>query len=153
MAIEGSAGHARLVVRAGPLLRPVLNARTDMRFTCALINTVKEAPADATSVSHILLTRGGFVRRVGAGIYEYLPLGARVLKKTEALVRREMDRAGALEVVMPALLPADYFKESGRWDRFGDTLFRLKDRKGGDYHLGPTHEELVTDIALQGTKS
>jgi prolyl-tRNA synthetase len=124
-----------------------------MRFSRALINTVKEAPADATSVSHILLTRGGFVRRVGAGIYEYLPLGARVLKKTEALVRREMDRAGALEVVMPALLPADYFKESGRWDRFGDTLFRLKDRKGGDYHLGPTHEEIVTDIARHEIKS
>jgi prolyl-tRNA synthetase len=124
-----------------------------MRFSRALIPTVKEAPADATSVSHILLTRGGFVRRVGAGIYEYLPLGARVLHKVEALVRREMDRAGALEVLMPALLPADYFKESGRWDRFGDTLFRLKDRKGGDYHLGPTHEEIVTDIARHEVRS
>jgi prolyl-tRNA synthetase len=124
-----------------------------MRFSRALIPTVKEAPADATSVSHILLTRGGFVRRVGAGIYEYLPLGARVLHKIEALVRREMDRAGALEVLMPALLPADYFKESGRWDRFGDSLFRLKDRKGGDYHLGPTHEEIVTDIARHEVKS
>jgi prolyl-tRNA synthetase len=124
-----------------------------MRFSRALIPTVKEAPADATSVSHVLLTRGGFVRRVGAGIYEYLPLGARVLHKVEALVRREMDRAGALEVLMPALLPADYFKESGRWDRFGDALFRLKDRKGGDYHLGPTHEEIVTDIARHEVKS
>jgi prolyl-tRNA synthetase len=124
-----------------------------MRFSRALIPTVKEAPADATSVSHILLTRGGFVRRVGAGIYEYLPLGTRVLHKVEALVRREMDRAGALEVLMPALLPADYFKESGRWDRFGDSLFRLKDRKGGDYHLGPTHEEIVTDIARHEVKS
>jgi prolyl-tRNA synthetase len=127
--------------------------RRAMRFSRALINTVKEAPSDATSVSHILLTRGGFVRRVGAGIYEYLPLGFRVLKKTEGLVRREMDRAGALEVLMPALLPADYYKESGRWDRFGDTLFRLKDRKGGDYHLGPTHEEIVTDIARHEIKS
>jgi prolyl-tRNA synthetase len=124
-----------------------------MRFSRALINTVKEAPSDATSVSHILLTRSGFIRRVGAGIYEYLPLGARVLKKTEALVRREMDRAGALEILMPALLPADYYKESGRWDAFGDTLFRLKDRKGGDYHLGPTHEEIVTDIARHEVKS
>jgi prolyl-tRNA synthetase len=124
-----------------------------MRFSRALINTIKEAPSDATSVSHILLTRGGFVRRVGAGIYEYLPLGARVLSKVAALVRREMDRAGALEILMPALLPADYYKESGRWDRFGDTLFRLKDRKGGDYHLGPTHEEIVTDIARHEVKS
>jgi prolyl-tRNA synthetase len=76
-----------------------------------------------------------------------------VLKKVEAVVRREMDRSGALEVLMPALLPADYFKESGRWDRFGDTLFRLKDRKGGDYHLGPTHEEIVTDIARHEIRS
>jgi prolyl-tRNA synthetase len=124
-----------------------------MRFSRALIPTVKEAPADATSTSHILLTRGGFVRRVGAGIYEYLPLGARVLKKTEAHVRRHMDLAGALEVIMPALLPAEFFKESGRWDVFGDTLFRLKDRKGGDYHLGPTHEEIVTDIARHEIES
>jgi prolyl-tRNA synthetase len=124
-----------------------------MRFSRALIPTVKEAPADATSTSHILLTRGGFIRRVGAGIYEFLPLGTRVLKKTEAHVRRHMDQAGALEVLMPALLPAEFFKESGRWDRFGDTLFRLKDRKGGDYHLGPTHEEIVTDIARHEIKS
>jgi prolyl-tRNA synthetase len=124
-----------------------------MRFTRALIPTVKEAPADATSQSHILLMRGGFVRRVGAGMYNYLPLGLRVLSKVERLIRREMDRAGALEVLMPALLPAEYFKETGRWDRFGDTLFRLKDRKGGDYHLGPTHEEIVTDIARHEIKS
>ena len=124
-----------------------------MRFSRALIPTVKEAPADATGVSHILLTRGGFVRRVGSGLYDFLPLGVRVLKKVEAVVRREMDRSGALEVLMPALLPADYFKESGRWDGVGETLFRLKDRKGGDYHLGPTHEEIVTDIARHEIRS
>ncbi len=124
-----------------------------MRFSRALIPTVKEAPADASGVSHVLLTRGGYVRRVGSGLYDFLPLGVRVLKKVEAVVRREMDRAGALEVLMPALLPADYFKESGRWDRFGDALFRLKDRKGGDYHLGPTHEEIVTDIARHEIRS
>ncbi len=118
-----------------------------MRFSRALIPTVKEAPADATNVSHVLLTRAGFIRRVGAGMYDFLPLGFRVLKKVEAVVRAEMDRAGALEILMPALLPAEYFKETERWERFGDTLFRLKDRKGGDYHLGPTHEEIVTDIA------
>jgi prolyl-tRNA synthetase len=118
-----------------------------MRFSRALIPTVKEAPADATNVSHVLLTRAGFIRRVGAGMYDFLPLGFRVLKKVEAIVRDEMDRAGALEILMPALLPAEYFKETERWDRFGDTLFRLKDRKGGEYHLGPTHEEIVTDIA------
>ncbi|MEI7892037.1 MAG: proline--tRNA ligase [Myxococcales bacterium] len=124
-----------------------------MRFTRALVPTVKEAPADATNVSHVLLTRAGFIRRVGAGIYDFLPLGLRVLRKVERIIREEMDRAGALEVLLPALLPADYFKETGRWDRFGDTLFRLQDRKGGDYHLGPTHEEIITDLARREIRS
>lgn len=124
-----------------------------MRFTQALIPTVKEAPADASNVSHVLLTRAGYIRRVGAGMYDFLPLGFRVLKKVEAIVRSEMDKAGALEVLMPALLPAEYFKETGRWDRFGDTLLRLKDRKGAEYHLGPTHEEIVTDIARREIRS
>src|SRR5207237_3034380 len=110
----------------------------------ALIPTVKEVPADASNVSHVLLTRAGYIRRVGAGIYDFLPLGLRVLHKVEAIVREEMDRAGALEILMPALLPAEYFKETGRWEAYGDVLFRLKDRKGADYHLGPTHEEIVT---------
>ncbi len=124
-----------------------------MRFSRSLIPTIKEAPADATNVSHVLLTRGGFIRRVGAGMYDYLPLGLRVLKKIEAIVRTEMDRAGALEILMPALLPAEYFKETDRWTKFGDNLFRLKDRKGADFHLGPTHEEIVTDIARREIRS
>src|SRR5579862_7724693 len=124
-----------------------------MLFSRALIPTVKEAPADATNASHILLTRAGFIRRVGAGIYDYLPLGYRVLRKVEAIVRQEMDRSGALEILMPALLPAEYFKETGRWDLYGPVLLRLKDRKGGDYHLGPTHEEIVTDIARREIRS
>lgn len=118
-----------------------------MLFTKALIPTVKEVPSDATNVSHVLLVRGGYIRRVGAGMYDFLPLGLRVLRKVEGIVRDEMDRAGALEILMPALLPAEYFRETGRFDRFGDTLFRLKDRKGADFNLGPTHEEIVTDIA------
>jgi prolyl-tRNA synthetase len=93
-----------------------------MLFSRALIPTMKEAPADATNASHILLARAGYIRRVGAGIYDFLPLGLRVLRKVEALVRQEMDRAGALEVLMPALLPADYFKETGRWELYGDAL-------------------------------
>jgi prolyl-tRNA synthetase len=124
-----------------------------MLFTRALIPTMKEAPADATNASHILLSRAGYIRRVGAGVYDFLPLGLRVLRKVEAIVRDEMDRAGALEILMPALLPAEYFKETGRWDVYGDVLFRLKDRKGADYHLGPTHEEIVTDIARREIKS
>jgi prolyl-tRNA synthetase len=124
-----------------------------MRYSRALLPTLKEAPADATSKSHVLLLRGGYVRRVGAGIYSFLPLGVRVLRKIEAIVRGEMDAAGAQEVLLPALLPADYFKETGRWELFGDTLLRLKDRKGGDYHLGPTHEEIITDLVRREVKS
>ncbi len=118
-----------------------------MRATRSLIPTLKEAPADATSISHILLLRAGFIRRSGAGIYSYLPLGLRVLRKIENVVREEMDRAGAQELLLPSLLPADYLKESGRWETFGDTLFRLNDRKDADYLLGPTHEETITDLA------
>jgi prolyl-tRNA synthetase len=124
-----------------------------MLFSRALIPTVKEAPADATNASHILLSRAGYIRKVGAGIYDYLPLGYRVLRKVEAIVRQEMDRSGALEILMPALLPGELFKETGRWDLYGPTLFRIKDRKGGDYNLGPTHEEIVTDIARREIRS
>ena len=96
-----------------------------MRYRRALLPTVKEAPSDATTASHSLLLRAGYVRRVGAGIYSFLPLGFRVLKKIERLVVEEMDRSGAEQVLLPALLPAEYFKESGRWDVFGPELFRL----------------------------
>jgi prolyl-tRNA synthetase len=123
------------------------------RFSQALISTVKETPAEATNASHKLLLRGGFVRQIGAGIYNFLPLGLRVLRKIEHVVREEMDRAGAQEVLMPALLPSEYFKETGRWDLYGDVLFRIRDRKGGDYHLGPTHEEIITDMVRREVKS
>jgi prolyl-tRNA synthetase len=124
-----------------------------MLYSRALIPTVKEAPADAANASHKLLLRGGYIRKVGAGMYDFLPLGLRVLRKIERIVREEMDRSGAQEILMPALLPAEYFKETNRWELYGDTLFRLKDRKGGEFHLGPTHEEIVTDIARREIKS
>lgn len=124
-----------------------------MRYTRALIPTLKEAPSDAASMSHILLLRAGYARRVGAGIYSYLPLGLRVLRKVERIVREELDKAGALELLLPALLPAEYFRETGRWDAYGDVLLRLTDRKGGDYHLGPTHEEIITDLARRELRS
>jgi len=124
-----------------------------MRYRRALLPTVKEAPSDATTASHSLLLRAGYVRRAGAGIYSFLPLGFRVLKKIERLVVEEMDRSGAEQVLLPALLPAEYFKESGRWDVFGPELFRLKDRKDADYHLGPTHEEIITDLARREIRS
>jgi prolyl-tRNA synthetase len=118
-----------------------------MRYRRALLPTVKEAPSDATTASHALLLRAGYIRRVGAGIYSFLPLGVRVLKKIEQIVVEEMDRAGGQQVLLPALVPAEYFRESGRWDSFGANLFRLQDRKDADYHLGPTHEEIITDLA------
>ena len=126
---------------------------TIQRFTRALIPTVKETPAEATNVSHQLLLRAGYIRQIGAGIYDFLPLGLRVLRKIEAIVRAEMDSSGALEVLMPAMLPAEYFQETGRWDVYGPVLIRIKDRKGGDYHLGPTHEEIVTDMVRREVKS
>ncbi len=124
-----------------------------MRYSAAFIPTLREAPNDATTPSHILLLRSGMVRMVGAGIYEFLPLGFRVLSKIANIVRDEMNRAGAQEVMMPALLPREYFEESGRWSSFGDTLLRLQDRKKGDYHLGPTHEEIITDMVRRDVKS
>ncbi|MDH3199553.1 MAG: proline--tRNA ligase [Myxococcales bacterium] len=124
-----------------------------MRYSRAFIPTVKEVPKDATMPSHILMLRAGYARMVGAGIYELLPLGTRVLHKIEKIVREEMDAAGAQELLMPTFLPGEYFKESGRWELYGPTLLRIKDRKGGEYHLGPTHEEIVTDLVRREVKS
>lgn len=124
-----------------------------MRYSRAFIPTLKEPPKDAVNPSHVLLTRAGHIRAVGSGLYQLLPLGMRVIQRISDIVRDEMNRAGAQEILMPALLPAEYFKESGRWDDFGDTLFRLKDRKKGDYHLGPTHEEAFTDLIRKTVRS
>jgi len=124
-----------------------------MRFSQAFIPTVKEVPKDAEDASHILLLRGGYIRMIGSGIYEMLPLGQRVLRKVSQILREELDDAGAQEVLMPALLPASYFQETGRWEVYGDVLMRLKDRRGGDYHLGPTHEEIITDMIRREVKS
>ncbi|HJL00996.1 MAG TPA: proline--tRNA ligase [Polyangiaceae bacterium LLY-WYZ-15_(1-7)] len=124
-----------------------------MRFSQAFLPTVKEVPKDAVDASHVLLLRGGYIRMIGAGIYEMLPLGQRVLKKIIAILREELDAAGCQEVLMPAILPASYFQETGRWDVYGDVLMRLKDRKGGDYHLAPTHEEIITDMVRRDVRS
>jgi len=124
-----------------------------MRYSRAFIPTLKEAPKDATTASHALLLRAGYVRQIGAGLYEFLPLGQRVLRNIERIVRAEMDASGAQEVLMPALLPSEYFKETERWTLYGDVLLRLKDRKGGEYHLGPTHEEIITDMVRRDVKS
>lgn len=117
-----------------------------MRATALLAPTLREAPADAEVVSHRLLLRAGFIRRVAAGVYNHLPLSMRVLKKIEQIVREEMDRQGGQELLMPIIQPAELWRESGRWDVYGPELFRLKDRHDRNFALGPTHEEIVTTL-------
>jgi prolyl-tRNA synthetase len=124
-----------------------------MRYARAFIPTLKEVPADAQVPSHIYLVRGGFMRRVAAGIYEFLPLGVRVIQKVAQIVREEMNRAGAQEVLMPASVPAELWQESGRWDKYGPELLRFKDRKGADFCFGPTHEEVIVDMVRRELKS
>lgn len=111
------------------------------------LNTLKEAPADAEVISHQLMTRAGMVRRIAGGVYTYMPMGLRVLRKIEAIVREEMNRAGAIELLMPVVQPAELWQESGRWEQYGAELLRLKDRHQRDFVLQPTSEEVVTDIA------
>ena len=115
-----------------------------MRMSSLFLRTLREDPADAEVPSHRLLVRAGYIRRVSPGIYTWLPLGLRVFRRVEEIVREEMDAIGAQELLFPALLPKEPFEASGRWSEYGDNIFRLKDRKGADYLLGPTHEELFT---------
>ncbi|GAA4047690.1 proline--tRNA ligase [Nonomuraea soli] len=117
-----------------------------LRMSSLFLRTLRDDPADAEVPSHKLLVRAGYVRRVAPGIYSWLPLGKIVMENVAAVVRDEMNKMGAQEVLFPALLPREYYEATGRWTEYGDTLFRLKDRKGGDYLLGPTHEELFTDM-------
>ena len=115
-----------------------------MRLSQLFVRTLREDPVDAEVPSHQLLARAGYVRRVAPGIYSWLPLGLKVLENVERIVRDEMDAIGAQEVRFPALLPREPYEATGRWDDYGPNLFRLHDRKGGDYLLGPTHEEMFT---------
>lgn len=124
-----------------------------MRLSRYYIPTLKEDPADAEVVSHKLLMRAGMIRKLTSGIYNYLPLGLRAINKVARIVREEMDRAGAMEVSMPMVQPADLWQETGRWDYYGKELLRLKDRHGRDYCLGPTHEEVITDLVRGEIKS
>jgi prolyl-tRNA synthetase len=124
-----------------------------MRLSQYPINTVKETPAEAEVISHQLMLRAGLIRRLAAGIYTWLPLGLRTLRKVERIIREEMDRAGALEVLMPAVQPAELWQESGRWEQYGPELLRLKDRHERSFVIGPTAEEVVTDLARRELKS
>ena len=124
-----------------------------MRLSRFFIPTLKEAPAEAELVSHKLMLRAGLIRRLGSGLYSWLPLGLRVLRKVEQVIREEMNAAGALEVFMPAVQPAELWQETGRWDVFGPLMLRMKDRHERDFCFGPTHEEVITDIARREIKS
>ena len=117
-----------------------------LRMSTLFLRTLREDPADAEVPSHRLLLRAGYIRRVSPGIYTWLPLGLRVLRRVETIVRQEMDEIGSQELLFPALLPKEPYEESGRWAEYGPNIFRLQDRKGADYLLGPTHEELFTQL-------
>lgn len=124
-----------------------------MRTTQFPLSTVKEIPADAEITSHKLMIRAGLIRKLASGLYTWLPLGLRVLRKVEKITRAEMEKAGALEILMPTLQPAELWQETGRWEQYGPELARLKDRHDRDFCLGPTHEEIITDLARNELKS
>ncbi|MGA1350403.1 MAG: proline--tRNA ligase, partial [Burkholderiaceae bacterium] len=124
-----------------------------MRATAYHFQTLKEDPSDAEVASHRLMLRAGLIRRLGAGIYNYMPLGLRVIRKVEAIIREEMNAAGAIELSMPVVQPAELWQETGRWDKMGAELLRFQDRHGRDFVVQPTSEEVITDIARQELKS
>lgn len=124
-----------------------------MRLSKLLVPTLREVPSDAEIKSHQLMLRAGYIRRLAAGVYSYLPLGLRTLRKVEQIIREEMDNAGAQELLMSALLPSEAYQASGRWDVFGDNMFKLKDRNDRDFCLGPTHEELFTQTVINEVRS
>jgi prolyl-tRNA synthetase len=134
---------------AGPVPAPGL----PMRLSRFHLHTSKETPADAEIVSHQLMLRAGMIRKLAAGIYTWTPLGLRVLRKVEAIVREEMDRAGAIEMLMPSIQPRELWEETGRWQKFGGQLLKIKDRKDGEFCYGPTHEEVITDFARNELRS
>ncbi len=124
-----------------------------MKASQFFISTLKEAPVDAEIASHKLMIRSGMIKKLGAGIYSYMPMGLRVIKKVEAIVREEMNRAGAIELSMPLVQPAELWQETSRFEKMGPELLRIKDRHDRDFVIQPTSEEVVTDIARQELKS
>src|SRR5512135_2783321 len=124
-----------------------------MRVSQFFLSTLREAPADAEVVSHKLMLRAGIIRRLAGGIYTWMPLGLRIVRKVETIVREEMNRAGAVELAMPVVQPAELWQESGRWEKYGAELLRFQDRHQRDFLLQPTSEEVVTDLARGELKS
>ena len=124
-----------------------------MRYSQMLIPTLREDPSEAEIISHRLMFRAGMIRKLAAGIYSYLPLAQRVMRKTEGIIREEMNRAGAQEVTLPFVQPAELWQKTGRWDIYGKELLRLKDRHNREFCLGPTHEEVITDLVRKEVPS
>ncbi|MGI4846934.1 MAG: proline--tRNA ligase [Janthinobacterium lividum] len=124
-----------------------------MRASRFFVSTLKEAPSDAEIISHKLMMRAGMIKRLGSGIYTYMPMGLRVIRKVEAIVREEMNRSGAIELLMPLVQPAELWQETGRWDKMGSELMRVKDSHGRDYSIQPTSEEVITDVARSEIRS
>ena len=124
-----------------------------MRASQFFIATLKEAPADAEIISHRLMLRAGLIKRLAGGIYTWMPLGLRILRKVENIIREEMDRAGAIELLMPAVIPAELWQETGRWEMYGPELLRIQDRHQRDFVIGPTHEEVITDVVRREIRS
>src|SRR5207342_3074797 len=124
-----------------------------MRLSQFHLRTSKETPADAEIISHKLMLKAGMLRKLAAGLYTWSPLGLRVLRKVEAIVREEMNAAGAIELLMPTIQPKELWEETGRWEKFGGQLLKIKDRKEAEYAYGPTHEEVITDFARQELRS
>ena len=132
---------------------PIYAAQQTMKASQFLISTLKEAPADAEVASHQLMMRAGMIKKLGAGIYTYMPMGLRVIRKVEAIVREEMNRAGAIELTMPVVQPSELWQETGRFEKMGPELLRIQDRHGRDFVVQPTSEEVITDIARQELRS
>ncbi|MEK7377007.1 MAG: aminoacyl--tRNA ligase-related protein, partial [Candidatus Margulisiibacteriota bacterium] len=124
-----------------------------MRYSQLLVPTLREDPKEAETASHKLMLRAGYIRKLASGIYTLLPLGWKVIRKIEDIIRDEMDAAGAQQLLLPALAPAELWKETGRWDIYGKELMRIKDRHERDFCLGPTHEEVITDLVRNNVKS
>ena len=124
-----------------------------MKYSRSGISTTKDTPNDAEVISHKLMIRSGMIKKLASGLYTWMPLGLKILKRIENIIRKEMNRVGALEILMPAIQPAELWKESGRWDKYGPELLRISDRHDRDFCFGPTHEEIITDIVRNEVKS
>jgi len=148
--VDSSDGTNIAILLTQPTFQEKIKAMRASQFHIA---TTKETPADAEIISHQLMLRAGLIRRLASGLYSWMPLGLRVVRKVETIVREEMNRAGALECLMPAIQPAKLWQESGRWEKYGPELLRLHDRHDGEFCVGPTHEEVITDIARKELRS